>query len=216
MAQLVYKPRPKMRTWTPPQVPKPKRSHFYLWSVLGWFGVLAVGYYWLPIDWEQREAEPAPVAPDLGASVGTSHAPELVEQRNSADSRTPREAPALDPPDANALSSGATTRASTEILPCEAFTQGGRVTPESRLPTHLERSAVDAFIGPNDWARPCRGKHRRVVHLCVAIENGSVRGLSAKTGRADLTLETCLREQAKKLVLPPEETLRVVNTTFSL
>lgn len=216
MAPLIYKPRPKLRSWTPSQVPKPKRSYFYRWAVLAWLLVIALGYHWLPIDWTQRQVEeestavsrPNPVDSRLG------HAAQRTDRGSTAD-----EAPS------NGEAQGAqvklappsrATPSNPEILRCEDFTRGQSAMPESRLPTHLGRSALDAFIGPNDWAKPCRGKQRQLIHLCVAIENGSVRGLTAKTARPNLTLEACLREQAKKLVLPPEETLRIVNTTFSL
>lgn len=217
-AVLVYKPRPKMGEWSPPRIPTPKRSRFLLWAVSVWLCVIAAGYHWLPIDWGQRWVEEPAVVPQADRPNAAAALTALNRQPDSNEGAV-RKGTNGDEPLVSERSESARNRVespSTEILPCEEFRKGSSALPESRLPMHLGRSAVDAFIGPNDWAKPCRGKHRQTIQLCVAISNGMVRGLSAKLARPNLTLEACLREQAKKLVLPPEDTLRIVNTTFSL
>lgn len=225
-AVLVYKPRPRMGEWSPPRIPTPKRSRFLLWAVLGWLCVIAAGYHWLPIDWGQRWVQEPEVASEADRSSVAAASTALNRQNSAAETAVSewpkgavRNGTNGDEPPAQERSESARSQSeptSTEILPCEEFERGAKAQPEGRLPMHLGRSAVDAFIGPNDWAKPCRGKRRQTIQLCVAISNGMVRGLSAKLARPNLTLEACLREQAKKLVLPPEDTLRIVNTTFSL
>lgn len=218
MAPLVYKPRPKLREWSPPRIPTPKRSRFLLWAVLGWLGVVAVGYHWLPIDWGQYWVQEPDGTSQADRSSAVAASTEFNRQIRTAEATT-SEGSNSDEPLAAERSTSTRSQSeptNTEILPCEEFKKGASALPESRLPMHLGRSAVDVFIGANDWAKPCRGRHRQTIQLCVAISNGMVRGLSAKLSRPNLTLEACLREQAKKLVLPPEETLRIVNTTFTL
>lgn len=221
MAQLIYKPRPKMPSWSPPIEPKPKRSYFYWWAVVVWLSVIAVGYHFLPIDWGRRPqdasiVESAPPMNPGDAATPTERTPpassplqgETSAERSGSD-RVAHES------QSDAPSNGA-KQASLEIVSCEEFSKEKSIAPESRLPMHLGRSALDAFIGENEWARPCRGKHHQTVQLCVAILDGAVRGLTLKSARPNLTLENCLREQAKKLVLAPDSSLRIVNTTFRL
>jgi hypothetical protein len=109
-----------------------------------------------------------------------------------------------------------TKSANGEIRACEEFLQQAKEMSDVRLPAHLGRSAIDTFIGENDWARPCRSSHRRIVDLCVAIRDGAVQGLTARTSPPNLTLENCLREQAKKLSLQPEANVRVIRTKIVL
>ncbi len=207
MAPLTYKPRPKMHSWTPPSPPKPKRSKFFLWAVLGWLFATAGGYYWL---WGERGKAEKPTS-----------------ETRSLDSlllpaRAPVQAPLLEPRPSvpqGAPSSGeerALPKSNAELRPCEEFIQQATEATDSRLPMHLGRSAIDVFIGENDWARPCRAGHRRTVALCVAIRDGAVVGLTARTSPPNLTLENCLREQAAKLSLQPETAVRVVRTTLAL
>lgn len=208
MAQLIYKPRPKIPSWSPPVAPKPKRNYFYWWAVTAWLLVVGIGYHFLPIDWGERsvtrdsESAPSPAPASIPEQTSVSG----IRASNDVVVREPEEN----------TSPVATKPASTEILSCEEFADAKSIAPEGRLPMHLGRSALDAFIGENDWAKPCRGKHRQTVQLCVAILDGAVRGLTLKSVRPNLTLENCLREQAKKLVLAPESSLRIVNTTFWL
>jgi hypothetical protein len=205
MALITYKPRPKMHSWAPPSPPKPRRSRFYLCAVLGWLAATGVGYRWLSNDSEPN-ADDAQSA-ELPAPV--SRQPPTTAERRSAG------AVAVDPA-SNVDVQPAAPKANAEILACEEFLKEASEPSDNRLPAYLGRSALDTFIGENDWAKPCRTKHRRTAHLCIAIRDGAVRGLTVRTSPPNLTLENCLREQAAKLVLQPEATLRVIRTTLSL
>jgi hypothetical protein len=219
MAILAYKPRLKMGEWTPPETPKPKRSRFFVLALFGWLSAIVAGYHWAPIDWRQRWVQEAGAGSEVDRSEAVV-ASTAFDHQTGARKAVARDSTKGDEPplvlERSASARSQVEPTNTEILPCEEFKKGASAQSEGRLPMHLGRSAVDAFIGPNDWAKPCRGKHRQTIQLCVAISNGTVRGLSAKLARPNLTLEACLREQAKKLVLPPEDTLRIVNTTFRL
>lgn len=209
MAPLTYKPRPKMHSWTPPLPPKPRRSRFYFWAVLGWLGATAVSYRWLSSDASD---------PDTALAEADVPAPSLTSSTPAEPQRTAVPATTGAAPDAPARSEDAPTMKpfNGEIRACEEFLQQAKEMSDVRLPAYLGRSAIDTFIGENDWARPCRTNHRRIVDLCVAIRDGAVQGLTARTSPPNLTLENCLREQARKLSLQPEASVRVIRTKIAL
>jgi hypothetical protein len=202
---LVYKPRPKMRSWSPPSPPKPRRSRFYLWAVLGWLCVLAVGVRWFAAGgtWLQPNdaSDPEPLYP--------SASPPATSDVQLGRFVQPSPAPSSDLEPVKPSTDAA-------ILPCEEFLKQASDPADSRLPAYLGRSALDVFVGDNAWARPCRTKHRLAAQLCVAIRDGAVRGFTVRTSPPNLTLENCLREQAAKLVLQPESSVRVVRTMLFL
>jgi hypothetical protein len=207
MAPLTYKPQPKMHSWTPPSPPKPKRSKFFLWAVLGWLLATAGGYYW---PWGERDRAEEPTA-EMRSLEPTRLSPRVPVQERPLESRpsSPQRPPSSNVEPTTHPSKG-------EVRPCEEFIQQATEATDNRLPMHLGRSAIDVFIGENDWAKPCRSGHRRTVALCVAIRDGAVVGLTARTSPPNLTLENCLREQAAMLSLQQESTVRVVRTTLAL
>jgi hypothetical protein len=215
MAPLVYRPRPKLHSWTVPEPPKPRRSRFYLWAVAAWLGATALGYHWLSTSAGRGEPETSreeaidlatarDPTPDSTANLATTSQTSSLSSGRSLE------------PAPSGKRDGGTDQSGTSILPCEQFLEQTGDPVDSRLPAHLGRSALDVFIGENAWARPCRTRHRIKAELCIAIRDGSVRGLSVRTSPPNLTLETCLREQAAKLVLQPESNVRVIRTTVFL
>jgi hypothetical protein len=170
---------------------------------------LGVAYWWFSDDGAERASEsgvaeladsPATAVPVTPPSVATAAAAAAVQ--------SPESKPATVTP--------ARTGPNSVGLPCEDFLKDTSGQVEGRLPTHLERSAVDTFIGENAWAKPCRGRRRHTAELCVATQDGQVKGLSVTIAPPDLTLETCLREQAAKLTLQPEAAVRVIRTSLVL
>jgi len=213
MAPLTFKSRPKMHSWSPPLPPKPKRSRFYVWAVLGWFGATAVSYLWLSGNRDEANSAVTPPNPVDGALVP----PALEVSMQRVDARVA--VPTPQPPSAMQRASESERPSPTndgEVRACEEFIEQANQAPDNRLPTYLGRSAIDQFIGENDWARPCRAAKRRPLALCVAIRDGAVVGLTARSSPPNLTLENCLREQAKKLALQPESAVRVIRSTLYL
>jgi hypothetical protein len=222
---LTYKPRLKMRSWAPPFPPRPKRSRFLLWAVAGWLLATGIGYRWVvdigagaSDEATSDDDEPEESAQKLRADMtddGRATA-EPPQAPSVAHAEPPQSGADIDDPLSATSAERTRTRVTGEILSCDEFIKQAGEPRDNRLPAHLGRSALDVFIGENDWAKPCRKRHRLTAPLCVAIQDGAVRGLSVHTSPRDLTLETCLREQAAKLVLPPDSTPQVVRTTLSL
>ena len=209
MALLEYKPRPKMRSWASPEPPPPRRSRFLWFALAAWIAALYIGYQ---LVWQGRlplsESEPdAASSPTLGLD-GAQTAPA------SANIAQPRKEVITE--DREAIVPTSAPGGPVELPACEAFLAEARTSENVRMPASLGRSALDAFIGHDEWLKPCRGRHRRRVSLCAALRDGNIIGLTLRAEPKDLTLETCVREQALKIVLRAEPNLRVVKADLAL
>ncbi|HEY5962005.1 MAG TPA: hypothetical protein VIV60_35850 [Polyangiaceae bacterium] len=231
MAQLIFKPRPKMHSWTAPEPRAPRRNWFYFWAIGAWLLTVAIAYRWF-----SDVADDEPTASSDGAeSNGRDANGRDANGRDGTMNEPTRDARERDvisaPKPASAAAAatlpeqGTATQVGTRparagnasvTAACEDFIKESNGAMDGRLPTHLERSPVDAFIGENAWTKPCRTRRRHTAQLCVAIQDGEVKGLSAVISPPDLSVENCLREQAAKLVLQPEGSVRVIRTSVIL
>ena len=216
MALLGYKPRPRMRSWAAPEPPPPRRSGYLLIALLGWFGALYVGYRWVwpgtspfrndetALESEQSENNEGTPEP---ATLTRYEAPQTVVPVNPSASDTER---------ARDETAAAPKPSNGELPGCEGFRAEIVDSDNERMPAHLGMAAIGSFIGESAWLKPCRGHKRRSMRFCAAIRNGSLLGLTLRAEPPDLTLENCVREQALKVPLRAEPSLRIIETRLSL
>jgi hypothetical protein len=188
---------------------------------VAWCGAVYLGYrlVWnndsgAPFGFhvEQTELEPNDAANDAvstAANTATYVAVAPVVE-NHVENHVEN---ASGPPDTPNTESSESSRA----LPgCESYLREAHEAEHEPMPTHLGRSVIAPFVEENAWFSPCRGRVRRTVWFCAAIRNGTVIGISLRAAPRDLTLETCVREQALKVSLRAETTLHIVETQLSL
>lgn len=215
MTLIGYKSRPRMRSWTAPEPPPPRRSGYLWFALLAWLGALVLGYRWV---W------PDPFAPFRSSEESTDVTTPPFLPNASLPPKTMAPLPPTYPPSAasqtsvvQAVESSAKPTTLPQDLPgCEAFRAESQNGDNLRMPAHLGQAAFGSFIGETAWLKPCRGKVRRVIKFCAAIRDGALVGLSLRAEPRNLTLENCVREQALKVPLRAEPSLTVMETHLTL
>jgi hypothetical protein len=203
-----------MRSWTAPEPPPPRRSRFLFLAFVVWCGALYLGNR---LAWPEGYSFFGHVAPETQESANLD-VQKLPESQPSPlpELATRDTEVAPDVADKGKESAQKTSARTGELPPCEAFLEEAKHGGNERMPTHLGRSAMIEFVGSAEWAKPCRGRKRRTMQFCAAIRDGVIVGLTLRGRPHDLSLETCVREQATKLLLPQEPAIRIVDAILTI
>jgi hypothetical protein len=194
---LEYKPRVRLDSWEPPMVRRPRRSLWWLWSILLYGAVVVVGY---AVVTGRLGLEPA------DESANTS-APTLTPSPN------PTELVAL-PPDVSRFVER--TDPAATLPPCEEFREPVSSPAGTEPSSDLERSGFSTILSDARFTNDCRSKVRRRVTLCLAVQQGSLVGVTVRTEPADSVTDQCVVRGLRGLRYPVEPTLRVLRTTVKL